>query len=106
MTAGLGFHQILIRPVVSEKSYRMGPVGKYAFLCHPRATKVQIAQAVEQAFSDQRINVTGVNTITIPGKMRNRSRGGNRVSGKSPDRKKAIVTLAPGQKIDGLFEGI
>ena len=67
--------------------------GKYTFLVAPDANKTQIRQAVEQVF---RVKVTGVNTINRPGKRR-RTRYG---WGKRPDTKRAIVTLAAGERID------
>ena len=84
---------VLIKPVISEKSYRLVDDGKYTFLVAPDANKTQIRQAVEQVF---RVKVTGVNTINRPGKRR-RTRYG---WGKRPDTKRAIVTLAPGERID------
>jgi large subunit ribosomal protein L23 len=84
---------ILIKPVISEKSYRLVDDGKYTFLVAPDANKTQIRQAVEQVF---RVKVTGVNTINRPGKRR-RTRYG---WGKRPDTKRAIVTLAAGERID------
>ena len=84
---------ILLRPVISEKSYRLVDDGKYTFLVAPDANKTQIRQAVEQVF---RVKVTGVNTINRPGKRR-RTRYG---WGKRPDTKRAIVTLAAGERID------
>jgi len=106
MSAGVNFDQVVIRPVVSEKSYASMANGKYVFRCHPSATKVQIRRAIEEAFADQKITVIDVNTITIRGKVRLRSRGRTRVSGRSAGWKKAVVTLAAGQKIEGLFEGV
>jgi len=106
MSAGGGFYQVVLRPVVSEKSYASMANGKYVFRCHPDATKVQIRRAVEEAFIDQKITVVDVNTTTVRGKIRLRSRGRTRVTGRSAAWKKAIVTLAPGQKIEGLFEGV
>ena len=108
MTTARGFEAVLKRPVVSEKSYSAMASGKYIFRCVPDATKVDIRRAVEQAFVGQKISVIDVNTINVRGKERNRTRrGGNaRISGRSPKWKKAIVTLAPGQKIEGLFEGV
>jgi large subunit ribosomal protein L23 len=97
---------ILRRPVVSEKSYAAMAEGRYVFRCAARATKVEIKLAVEEAFAEQKIEVVSVNTLNVRGKQRLRSRGRTRIVGKSPDWKKAIVTLAPGQKIEGLFEGI
>jgi large subunit ribosomal protein L23 len=100
------WEQILVRPVVSEKSYAAMAQGKYVFRCHPSANKVEIKRAVEEAFADQKVTVVAVNTINVRGKARLRSRGRTRVVGRSPNWKKAIVTLAPGQKIEGLFEGV
>jgi large subunit ribosomal protein L23 len=100
------FDQVVLRPVVSEKSYASMAAGKYVFRCHPDANKVEIRQAVELAFADQKITVIGVNTVRVRGKLRQRSRGRARVTGQSSRWKKAIVTLAPGQKIEGLFEGV
>jgi len=100
------FDQVVIRPVVSEKSYASMALGKYVFRCHPSANRVEIGRAVEEAFAEQKITVVRVNTVRVRGKMRNRSRGRTRVSGQSARWKKAIVTLTPGQKIEGLFEGV
>jgi len=98
--------QVLRRPVVSEKSYAAMATGKYVFRCYPYANKVEIKRAVEEGFASQKITVVAVNTINVHGKKRLRSRGRRRVVGQSPPWKKAIVTLAPGQKIEGLFEGV
>jgi len=100
------FDQVILRPVVSEKSYAAMANGRYVFRCHPSADKVEIRRAVEEAFADQKITVVDVNTLRVRGKTRNRSRGRTRVSGESAKWKKAIVTLGPGQKIEGLFEGV
>ena len=78
---------VLLKPVISEKSYRLVDDGKYTFLVAPDANKTQIRQAVEQIFH---VKVTGVNTINRPGKRR-RTRFG---WGTRPDTKRAIVTLA------------
>jgi large subunit ribosomal protein L23 len=106
VSVGRTVEQAVLGPVVSEKSYGAMAVGRYAFRCAPWATKVEIGHAVEELFASQRITVTKVNTISVRGKVRRRSRGRARVVGHSPDWKKAVVTLAPGQKIDGLFEGV
>ena len=104
--SGRSFEQVLIRPVVSEKSYAGMAAGRYVFRCHPDADKVEIRRAVEEAFADQKITVVSVNTVTVRGKVRQRSRGRSRVSGASATWKKAVVTLGEGQKIEGLFEGV
>ena len=88
---------ILLRPVVSEKSYGLLDEGKYTFVVAPEANKTQIKQAVEEVF---RVKVTDVNTLNRPGKRR-RTRFG---WGKRPDTKRAIVTLAEGDRID-IFGG-
>jgi large subunit ribosomal protein L23 len=88
---------ILRRPVVSEKSYALLDENKYTFVVDPRANKTQIKQAVQTVFQ---VKVTGVNTINRPGK-RKRTRTG---FGKRPDTKRAIVTLAEGDRID-IFGG-
>ena len=84
---------ILLRPVVSEKSYGLLDEGKYTFVVAPQANKTQIKQAVEEVF---RVKVTGVNTLNRQGKRR-RTRFG---WGKRIDTKRAIVTLAEGDRID------
>ncbi len=88
---------ILLRPVVSEKSYGLLDEGKYTFVVAPSANKTQIKQAVEEVF---RVKVTGVNTLNRQGKRR-RTRFGY---GKRVDTKRAIVTLAEGDRID-IFVG-
>jgi large subunit ribosomal protein L23 len=89
---------ILIRPVVSEKSYSLMDRNVYVFVVDPRATKVDVRQAVERAFG---VRVDKVNTMNRKGKS-TRNRRNNTV-GHKPNTKRAIVTLHPGDKID-LFE--
>jgi large subunit ribosomal protein L23 len=89
---------ILIRPVVSEKSYSLMDRNVYVFVVDPRATKVDVRQAVERAFG---VRVDKVNTLNRRGKA-TRNRRTNTV-GHKPSTKRAIVTLHPGDKID-LFE--
>ena len=88
---------VLLRPVVSEKSYGLLDEGKYTFIVAPDANKTQIRLAVEEVF---RVKVTGVNTLNRPGKRRRTRRGW----GKRVDTKRAIVTLAEGDRID-IFGG-
>ena len=88
---------ILLRPVISEKSLRLADEGKYTFIVAPDSHKTQIRQAIEATFN---VKVTGVNTINRQGKRR-RTRFG---WGKRPDTKRAIVTLAEGDRID-IFGG-
>lgn len=86
---------VLIRPVVSEKSYALQEQGVYTFIVHPDSTKPEIHDAVEALFG---VKVTSVNTLNRPGKTR-RDRRTNR-RGKRPDTKRAIVTLAAGESIE------
>jgi len=84
---------VLLAPVVSEKSYSLLDENKYTFLVDPKANKTEIKIAVETVF---KVHVTGVNTINRQGKRR-RTRVG---TGKRPDTKRAIVTVADGERID------
>jgi large subunit ribosomal protein L23 len=80
---------ILIAPVVSEKSYGLLDEGKYTFIVDPRANKTEIKIAVEQVFA---VKVESVNTINRKGKTRRTKFG----MGKRKDTKRAIVTLREG----------
>jgi len=84
---------VLIAPVVSEKSYSLLDQNKYTFLVQRDSNKTEIKIAVEQVF---KVKVTSVNTLNRIGKTR-RTRFG---TGKRPDTKRAIVTVADGQRID------
>lgn len=84
---------IIIAPVVSEKSYNLIDEGKYTFLVDPRSNKTEIKLAIEKIFG---VKVESVNTVNRVGKTR-RTRTG---IGKRKDTKRAIVSLAAGQTID------
>ncbi|BDZ62835.1 50S ribosomal protein L23 [Demequina sediminis] len=88
---------IIVRPVVSEKTYGLMDEGKYTFEVDPRSNKTEIKIAVEQIFG---VKVASVNTINRKGKTR-RTRFG---LGKRKDVKRAIVTIAGGGAID-IFSG-
>jgi large subunit ribosomal protein L23 len=88
---------VLLAPVISEKSYGLIDENKYTFLVHPDANKTQIKIAVEKVFN---VKVTSVNTLNRAGK-RKRTRLGY---GKRNDTKRAVVSLAEGDRID-LFGG-
>jgi large subunit ribosomal protein L23 len=88
---------VLIAPVVSEKSYGLLDNNKYTFLVHPDANKTEIKIAVEKVFN---VKVTSVNTLNRQGKARRTARG----IGKRKDTKRAIVSLAEGHRID-IFGG-
>lgn len=83
-------HDVIVAPVVSEKSYNLLDEGKYTFLVDPRANKTEIKIAIEQIFSG--VKVANVNTINRKGKAR-RTRFG---IGRRKDTKRAIVTLREG----------
>jgi large subunit ribosomal protein L23 len=89
---------VLLAPVISEKSYGLLDENQYTFLVRPEANKTQIKIAVEQVFD---VKVLNVNTINRQGK-RKRSRGTQ--MGKRKDTKRAIVSVAPGQRIE-IFGG-
>ena len=89
---------VILRPVVSEKSYGLLDNNVYTFVVHPSATKIEIRDAVEQIFN---VRVTKVNTLNRKGKRKRNRRLAT--FGKRADTKRAIVTLAAGSRID-LFE--
>ena len=84
---------IILKPVVSEKSYNLIDEGKYTFIVDPRSNKTEIKLAIEKIFG---VTVESVNTVNRKGKTR-RTRTG---IGRRKDTKRAIVSLAPGQTID------
>ena len=88
---------VIIRPVISEKSYALLAAGKYTFRVHERANKTQVRQAVEEVFG---VRVRGVRTAWVKAKPKRRGFS----SGKRRQWKKAIVTLHPEDSIE-LFEG-
>jgi len=90
--------EVLLRPIVSEKSYALMDDGVYVFAVAPEATKIEVRHAVEEAFG---VRVTKVNTLNRKGKRR-RNRRSN-TFGTRPSTKRAVVTLAQGDRID-LFE--
>jgi len=89
---------VLIAPVISEKSYGLLEEGKYTFLVAPKANKTEIKIAVERVFG---VKVVSVNTLNRPGK-RKRSRSG---IGKRKDTKRAVVTLSAASKPIEIFGG-
>ena len=88
---------VIIAPLITEKSMAGTAVNQYSFEVHAHATKTQIRHAVEVIF---KVAVLKVNTTNVGGKFKNFARRGVRTSGKQPDWKKAVVTLKPGQKIE------
>lgn len=89
---------VIFAPVLSEKAVQAIADGKYSFYVHPQANRVQIREAIETVF---KVDVTKVNLLTVTGKVKRQGR----FSGRRPERKKAIVTLKAGQRIQQL-EGL
>jgi large subunit ribosomal protein L23 len=90
-------NQVLLAPVVSEKSYELIESRKYSFRVHPDAHKTQIRQAVEELFN---VHVEGVNVVQVRSKPKRRGM----TRGRKPGWKKAIVQLRAGDTIE-IFEG-
>ncbi len=89
---------IIIKPVITEKTMNLLVENKYTFIVDKRANKTEIKNAIESIFN---VKVDKVYTMNVKGKPKRMGRS----VGKTPNRKKAIVALKPGQKIP-LFEGI
>jgi large subunit ribosomal protein L23 len=88
---------VIVRPVISEKSYALIAEGKYTFRVHERANKTQIANAVQDTFG---VSVASVRTAKVRSKPKRRGLH----YGKTRSWKKAVVQLGPGERIE-LFEG-
>ncbi len=94
-------YKVIIRPVDTEKTrYQASNLGQYTFEVHSGANKIEVRQAIEAIYE---VDVVAVNTIAVPAKASKR-RGRRRVVRHSPW-KKAVVTLAEGQRLD-VFEGV
>ena len=92
-------HQIIIRPVISEKSYNLIETqNQYTFQVDRRANKNQIKRAVEEAFE---VKVRKVNTVNVKSKPKRQGLA----QGRTPRWKKVVVRLADGERIE-LFEGV
>lgn len=89
-------HQIIIRPLITEKNTSLMELNKYSFEIDRNANKKEVKFAIESLFN---VKVVDVHTMNVRGKMRRRGR----IIGYTSDWKKAIVTLAPGDRIE-LFE--
>ncbi len=90
--------QVLIRPVVSEKSYVLSAAGKYTFRVHPNAHKTEIRQAVEALFE---VHVVSVRTASVKSKPKRRGS----TTGRTRSWKKAIVEVRSGETIP-IFQGL
>jgi large subunit ribosomal protein L23 len=90
--------QVIIRPVVSEKSYVLATAGKYTFRVHPDAHKTQIKQAIEQLFD---VGVVEIRTSSVPSKPKRRGF----TAGRTRAWKKAVVQVREGESIP-IFQGL
>ena len=88
--------EVIVRPLLTEKSVTLQRDGKYTFEVAINATKVDIRNAIETLGS---CRVEKVNTIKVKGKVRRTRRG----TGRTPDWKKAVVTLQPGEELGGVL---
>ncbi len=98
--ADIKYYDVILKPVLTEKSMNEMALKKYTFLVHPDANKIMIAEAVEKMFPGTK--VASVNTMNLDGK--NRRRG--MVVGKTAKTKKAIVTLTEDSADIEIFEGL
>ena len=98
--ADLKYYDVVLRPVITEKSMNMMADKKYTFYVNPQATKTQVKDAVEKLFTGTK--VVSVNTMNIDGKKRRRGM----VEGRTAKRKKAIVTLSADSADIEIFEGL
>ena len=97
--------EIVIRPVISEKSIDESNRGKYTFAVHERANKIQIKAAIEELYKKENVTVVSVNVLTTKAKEKKRGTRRGRIVGYTTPWRKAVITLAPGQKIE-FFEGV
>ena len=98
--ADIRYYDVILKPVVTEKSMDAMADKKYTFMVHPDATKSQIKEAVEKMFEGTRVK--SVNTMNIGGKTKRRGM----VFGKTAKTKKAIVSLTEDSKDIEIFEGL
>ena len=98
----LSAHEIILHPVISEKSMDESQRGKYTFAVHEDASKIQIEAAIVEIF---KVKVVAVNVLTTKSKEKRGGTRRSRIAGRTTPWRKAIVTLAPGQKIE-FFEAV
>jgi large subunit ribosomal protein L23 len=102
--ADIRLEDVIRRPLITEKNTILMEYGQYTFEVAPQANKIQIKAAVEKTFN---VSVKAVNTMNVKPRKKSRmaSRRGGRIHGTEAGWKKAIVTLAPGERID-VFEQV
>ncbi len=97
--------EIILRPVISEKTIDESGRGKYTFAVHDQANKIQIKAAIEELYKKENVTVVSVNVLTTRAKEKRRGNRRGQTIGHTTPWRKAIVTLATGQKIE-FFEGV
>jgi large subunit ribosomal protein L23 len=102
--ANIQYYDVILKPVVTEKSMNLMAEKKYTFLVHPEANKAMIKEAVEKMFDD--VKVEKVRTMNQTGKSSRRNTRQGVISGKRADTKKAIVTLTEDSKDIEIFAGL
>ncbi len=98
--ADLKYYDVILQPVITEKSMNLQAERKYTFLVHPEATKTQIKEAVEKMFEGAK--VAKVNTMNYDGKLKRRGRS----EGRTAKRKKAVVLLKADSADIEIFQGL
>ena len=98
--ADLKYYDILLKPIITEKSMNQMADKKYVFSVHPDSTKIQIKEAVEKLFPD--VKVKSVNTMNYKGKKKRR----NYITGMTARRKKAVIQLTAESKEIEIFAGM
>ena len=98
--ANIQYYDVILKPVVTEKSMELMASKKYTFLVHPEATKAQVKEAVEKMFKGTK--VASVNTMNLDGKTKRRGM----TFGKTAKTKKAIVQLTADSADIEIFEGL
>ena len=98
--ADLKYYDILLKPIITEKSMNEMANKKYVFSVHPDSTKIQIKEAVEKLFPD--VKVKSVNTMNYKGKKRRR----RYIVGRTAKRKKAVIQLSDSSREIEIFAGM
>ena len=101
--ADIKYYDVILKPVITEKSMNAMSEKKYTFLVQPSANKVQIRKAIEEIFN---VSVESVNTVSVKGHKKSQNTKQGRAVGKTNDYKKAIVTLKSDSKPIAFFESL
>ena len=102
--ASVQYYDVLLRPVLTEKSMAGMATKKYTFMVHPEANKVMIKEAVEKMFPGTKVEK--VNTVNVDGKEKRRNTRSGITTGKTAKQKKAIVQLTADSKDIDIVEGL